>query len=114
MAGTLAIRHLFMPLSKPVSVDEAALLIERAFPEMDNRLINATRLGRDVNTRTPAMVLNMIQEEAGRESSRRSICAARCRCGRSGRWPVAIARQRGAASCLLRMRSRCRITSPTR
>jgi hypothetical protein len=60
----LAIRNMVLPLLKPVSSDEAALLIERAFPEMDNRLINAARLGRD--PRTPQIVLTMIQAEAGR------------------------------------------------
>jgi phage host-nuclease inhibitor protein Gam len=60
----LAVRHLIVPLMKPVTPEEAAILIERAFPELDNRLINASRLSRDVHT--PAIVLTMIHEEAGR------------------------------------------------
>ena len=60
----LAIRNMVLPLLKSVTNDEATLLIERAFPEMDNRLINAARLGRD--PRTPQIVLTMIQAEAGR------------------------------------------------
>ncbi len=60
----LAIRNMILPLMKPVSSEEAAILIERAFPEMDNRLINSARLARD--PRTPQLVLTMIQAEAGR------------------------------------------------
>src|SRR5579862_3855198 len=61
-AGAFWIRNCLNPLLRPLSREEAVILIERAMPELDNRLINAERLGRDPCT--PREILAMIQDEA--------------------------------------------------
>ena len=61
-AGAFWYRHCLSPLLQPLSREEAVILIERAMPQLDNRLINAERLGRD--PRTPAEILQMLQLEA--------------------------------------------------
>lgn len=61
-AGAFWYRNCLAPLMQPVSREEAVIMIERAMPQLDNRLINAERLGRD--GRTPLEILQMLQEEA--------------------------------------------------
>src|ERR1700710_2189727 len=61
-AGVFWVRNCLNPLLQPLSREEAVIMIERAMPELDNRLINAERLGRDA--RTPIEILQMIQIEA--------------------------------------------------
>ena len=61
-AGAFWVHFCLNPLLQPLSREEAVIMIERAMPELDNRLINAERLGRDA--RTPAEILQMIQAEA--------------------------------------------------
>lgn len=61
-AGIFWVRYCLNPLLQPLSRQEAIIMIERAMPELDNRLINAERLGRDA--RTPVEILEMIHQEA--------------------------------------------------
>ncbi len=61
-AGAFWVRRCLNPLLQPLSREEAVIMIERAMPELDNRLINAERLGRD--NRTPVEILSMIRAEA--------------------------------------------------
>ncbi|MEI6234029.1 MAG: hypothetical protein WCT04_13320 [Planctomycetota bacterium] len=61
-AGVFWVRNCLNPLLQPLSREEAVIMIERAMPELDNRLINAERLRRD--SRTPVEILTIIQDEA--------------------------------------------------
>lgn len=61
-AGLFWYRNCLAPLLHPLAREEAVILIERAMPQLDNRLINAERLGRD--PRTPLEILQLIQAEA--------------------------------------------------
>jgi len=61
----LAVRTLVLPLLRRPPAEEAAILIERAFPALDNRLINLLRLERERDI--PEPVLRLLSAEAGRE-----------------------------------------------
>lgn len=63
--GLLAVvvRFLLTPLLALISREEAAILIERSFPEVDNRLINTERLAKD--QQTPDMILSLLRTETG-------------------------------------------------
>ena len=53
-AGAFWLRYCLNPLLHPVSREEAVIMIERAMPELDNRLINAERPTSDLFRRATA------------------------------------------------------------
>jgi hypothetical protein len=66
--GCVAAKVLVLPALRPVPREESALLIERTFPDLDNRLINVLRLEREGYA--PPLVLNLISAEASRDLER--------------------------------------------
>jgi hypothetical protein len=61
-------RPLWRPLVRPLDRTESAILIERAAPEVDNRVINAERLARDAGV--PPLVLGLVRGEAAQAVER--------------------------------------------
>ncbi|MBI2898682.1 MAG: hypothetical protein HYY17_00710 [Planctomycetes bacterium] len=58
----LAFRFLLWPLVRPLTREEAAILLERTYPSLDNRLINAERLAKE--GKTPKGFLQLLRSEA--------------------------------------------------
>jgi hypothetical protein len=69
--GCVAVKTLVLPPLRPVPREESALLIERTFPGLDNRLINALRLEREGTA--PPMVLGLISFEAASSLERTDL-----------------------------------------
>lgn len=67
--GAVAWKALVRPLSTPLSDDAMAILVERRYPDLQNRLINAVQLGREggvAGGAVPLSFLSILKEDASR------------------------------------------------
>lgn len=64
--GYVAWRYLLYPLRRPITDDDIAICIERAFPELQDKLISSVQLSRgaggSIEVNSPELVRKLIQE----------------------------------------------------
>ena len=96
----LGTRFLALPAVQKGRREEAAIRIERAFPELDNRLINVLRLEREKGV--PDLVVRLLSDEAserlGRQDLRRVLPASLIRRAALAASPARTEYSKGAST----------------